>query len=73
MSKSVPKKQTIDEVLKEIGYNDSPLRREAKQAFAKWLQHFIVPYGDFPNKQAFQKADIINKFIADRLKELNKP
>jgi len=31
-------KQTIDEILKEIGYNDSPLRQEIKQAFAKWLQ-----------------------------------
>lgn len=29
---------TIDEILKEIGYNDSPLRRDVKNAFKKLLQ-----------------------------------
>jgi len=36
--------QNIDEILKEIGYNDSPLRREVKQAFAKWILQYIKAY-----------------------------
>ena len=63
--------QDIDEILKEIGYNDSPLRREVKQAFAKWLQQFTPDYKqDFPSKEAVFKADAQTELIAKMLREL---
>ena len=30
--------KTLNELLKEIGYNDSPLRKEVINAFKEWLQ-----------------------------------
>jgi len=41
--------KTINEMLKEIGYNDSPLRREVKNIFEKYLQQI-------------QKDDTVNPY-----------
>lgn len=62
MSESVPK-QDIDEILKEIGYNDSPLRKEVKQAFAKWLQQKQTYY----EKKWHGEANLATKQIFNEM------
>ena len=66
--------KTLKQMLKEIGYNDSPLRREVINTFKEWLQQKPFPnYNDakyaLPDGWTFEdQKDAMEIYIGDILK-----
>ena len=58
---------TLKQRLIEIGYNDSPLRKEVINTFKEWLQQ--KPFEVFTNKNTGEIKDFIDR--DELLEELN--
>jgi len=59
--------KTLPEILKEIGYNDSPLRREVINVFKEWLQQKQKEEG---KGELYSGYNIIYDYLGGLLKEL---